>query len=135
MSLENETSPGDDNVIYQIIKGRNSAVGEQLVSLVNKSFSSGAFPSDFKNAKFITLHEGKSKAVEINYKPISLLLDWSNVFKRVMFNRVYGYFEILDLFYSNQFGIRKKHSTRCLAEFTGKLRINKLKATKTFFWI
>ena len=113
-----------------------SAVAEQLVSLVNKTFSSGVFLCEFKNAKFTPLHKGKSKADEINYRPISLFLVWSKKIQRVMFNRVHAYFKNPDLFYSNQLGIQKKHSTvDVLSDFTEKLRINKLKATKTFFWI
>ena len=46
-----------------------------------------------------------------NYQPILLLIVWSKVFERVIYNRNYTYFETFSFSHPNQFGFRKKHST------------------------
>ena len=69
------------------------------MNLIKKSFYSVVFRSDFKNAKVIPLHKEKLKADENNYQPICLRLVRSKIFERVMFKRVYAYFENIDLFF------------------------------------
>ncbi len=61
-----------------------------------------------------------------NYPPISLLTTWSKVLERILYTRIYNYFESFSLFYSKQFGFRRKHSCiDALAELTENLRQNK----------
>ena len=46
-----------------------------------------------------------------NYRPVSLLTSISKVFEKVVFTHLYAYFDKHNLFYSSQYGFRKKHST------------------------
>ena len=46
-----------------------------------------------------------------NYRPISLLTSISKVFEKLVFAQLYEYFDKHYLFYSSQYGFRKKHST------------------------
>ena len=46
-----------------------------------------------------------------NYRPVSLLTSTSKVFEKVVFMQLYEYFDKHNLFFSSQYGFRKKHST------------------------
>ena len=46
-----------------------------------------------------------------NYRPVSLLTSISKVFEKVVFTQLYEYFDKHNLFFSSQYGFRKKHST------------------------
>ena len=50
-----------------------------------------------------------------NYRPISLLSTLSKIFEKVVFQQVYSYFTNNKLFYKNQYGFRKHHSTELAA--------------------
>ena len=102
---------------------------------VNKSFQDGKFPSILKQAKIVPLHKAGAKDEINNYRPISLLIVWSKVFERVMYNRIYTYFETFGLFHPNQFGFRKKHSTiDAIAKLTETVRESRNCQVATFFF-
>jgi hypothetical protein len=46
-----------------------------------------------------------------NYRPISLLTNFSKFFEKVVHNRLTSYIEWHEILYSLQFGFRRKHST------------------------
>ena len=57
-----------------------------------------------------------------NYRPISLLTSTSKVFEKVVFTQLYDYFQKNSLFYPNQYGFRKLHSTEFAAlELTDRI--------------
>ena len=92
----------------------------------------GIFPEDLKRAQVIPLNKGDSKVDLNNYRPISLLIVFSKIFERIMYNRIYQYLEHFQLLYSKQFGLRKKQSTiDAIAELTERLRENYKSRTVT----
>ena len=57
-----------------------------------------------------------------NYRLGSLLTSTSKVFEKVVFTQLYEYFDKHNLFYSSQYGFRKKHSTEMAGlEFTDRI--------------
>ena len=46
-----------------------------------------------------------------NYRPVSLLTSTYKVFEKVVFTQLYEYFDKHNIFYSSQYGFRKKHFT------------------------
>ena len=46
-----------------------------------------------------------------NYRPISILPFFSKVFEKIMSKYIIEFMEENELFYKNQFGFRKQHST------------------------
>ena len=132
--LDNKSSSGVDNLSNLIVKATSPVTSGYLAELVNKSFKKGFFPSLLRKAKVIPLHKSGLNLDENNYRPISLLIVWSKNFERVMFNRVYYYFESFSLFFNKQFGFRKKHScVDALAELTERIRHVRTKFSVNFF--
>ena len=82
-----------------------------LCEIINESFVSGIFPDPLKLAKVIPLYKKQSPDDPSNYRPISLLSIFSKIIEKLMYNRLYNFFEDQNLLYSLQFGFRAKHST------------------------
>ena len=108
--LEPKSSSGIDEISNITVKAAGSVICEHLVFLINKSLSDGIFPSSLKLAKVIPLNKKSSKEDVNNYRPISLLVFWSNIFERNVFNQIFHYLEH-SYINENQLGFRKKHST------------------------
>ena len=123
-SFDNKYSAGDDYVSNIIVKTPSAVVAPYLAFIINLSFLKGVFPNELFKAKVFPPHKEGSKTHENNYRPISLLIVWSKVYDRAMYNRVYSYFENFSLLFSKQFGFRNKHSTiDALADLTEKMRL------------
>ncbi len=130
--LHNKTSSGVDKISSCVVK--LTSVVPFLTVLINQSFRQGKFPDALKKAKISPIHKSGSKLDENNYRPIALRTVWSKVFERIMYNRVYYYFQMFDLFYDKQFGFRKKHSCiDALAEMTERLRHDQNRSSMNFF--
>ena len=130
-TLQNKLSSGIDGISNLIAKASSFAIVPFLKKLIELSFKSGCFPTTLAQAVVYPLYKAGSKLDVSNYRPISLLVTWSKVFERAMYNRVYSYLEANSLIYIKQFGFRKKHSTiDAIAEVTEKCRLDKTKSPK-----
>ena len=57
-----------------------------LTALINQSFLTGVFPYSLKCADTIPIHKNVSKENVANFRPISILPLFSNIFERCMMN-------------------------------------------------
>ncbi|MEL6988120.1 MAG: reverse transcriptase family protein [Bacteroidota bacterium] len=104
-------------------------IGYVLSRLINLSFKKGIFPNCLKIAKVVPIHKGGSFSDLNNYRPTSILPVISKVYERVMYIRIYNYFERLNLFKNFQYGFRSKRSTvDAIIEIVEKLRSESLRA-------
>ena len=126
-NLECKSSSGIDEISKITVKAAGPVICEHLVFLI-KSLSEGIFPSSLKLAKVLPLQKNGSKDDVNNYRPISLLVVWSKIFQRVVFNRIFNYLEEHSYINENQFAFRKKHSTiDAVAKLVEVVRDSKLK--------
>ena len=92
--LDNKSSSGLNNLSNILIKiSSDITAAPFLCDLNNMSSREGVFPKILAEAKVIPLHKEGEKTDEKNYRPISLLSVCSKIFERVMYNRVYYFFE------------------------------------------
>ena len=95
---------------------------DQLAVLFNLSFTSGSFPTILKTSKVTPIYKKDSKLECSNYRPISLLSNIDKILERIVYNRLYKFFEDNKLVYNLQFGFRQKHSTtHALIHLTEKI--------------
>ena len=96
--LDNKSSSSVDDTSNILIKLFSNVINPYLVFRINFSFDKGTFPKELARAKFIPLHKEGSKHDQNNNRPISLLVIFSKIFDRAMYNRVYQCFEKFSLF-------------------------------------
>jgi hypothetical protein len=94
-----------------IIKKSFDIICQPLVNLINLSLATGIFPDKLKIAKVIPIYKMGDTDCFANYRPISLLPNFSKFFEKVMYNGLMELIEKHDILYSSQFGFREKHST------------------------
>lgn len=110
-----KTSAGHDNISSKLLRDIKDIISSPLSLILNQSLCTGIFPDKLKVAKVIPLYKKGDDKLFGNYRPISLLTSTSKVFERVVFEQIYDYFTSNHLFYDNQYGFRKGHSTELAA--------------------
>ena len=110
-SLYSTKSVGPNSIPTKILKLLNNEISCQLVDIFNMSFTSGVFPSALKIAKVVSVHKKDSKLDFSNYRPISLLSDLDKILEKLMYTRIFKFFNNSNLFYPLQFGFRQNYST------------------------
>ena len=111
MSLKSRKAPGYDDISMHVIKNTFEIVSEPLKNIITLSFSKGIFPDKLKVAKVIPVFKADEPDLFTNYRPISLLPNFSKFFEKVMHNRLVEFANTQDIFYQLQLGFRKIHST------------------------
>jgi hypothetical protein len=113
--LKPKSSCGIDCISNKLIKLIKYEILSPLTLIINQCIDSGIFPDKLKVAKIIPVYKKNENNLFENYRPISLLPSLSKVIERVMHNQVVNYFTEMKLFYDNQYGFRKSHSTELSA--------------------
>ena len=86
-------------------------ISEPLAFLVNDSFATGNFPEKLKLARITPVFKKGSRSEIDNYRPIFVLSNFSKLFEKAMYHRLYSYLEELKILYPLQFSFREKCST------------------------
>ena len=110
-TLRTKNSYGHDGISMKLLKLILPAVIKPLTLVINQSLATGIFPEKLKIAKVMPFYKKDDITLMDNYRPVSLLTSTSKVFEKVVFTQLYEYFDKHNLFYSSQYGFRKKHST------------------------
>ena len=118
-----KNSSGHDNISSKLLKQMAPIIHSALCLIINQSINTGIFPNSLKLAIVKPLFKHKDSEHSFgNYRPISLLTTISKVFERVIFNQLYEYMTINNLFINSQYGFHKKHSTELAAlEFVDRI--------------
>ena len=106
-----KNSTGIDDLSTRVLKSIQEPLIPILCIIINQSLINGVFPSKLKLAKVKPLYKKDDASQFENYRPISLLPVISKVFEKVVHKQVYDYFVSNNLFFRNQYGYRKYHST------------------------
>ena len=64
-----------------------------------------------KIAKILPIYKAGDKNVFRNYRPISLLSQFSKILEKVFSNRLTKFFNVNDIICKEQYGFRNSHST------------------------
>jgi len=110
-NLKCKSSSGLDNLSNNLLKHIKFQVIKPLTLIINQCITVGIVPDDMKIAKVLPIYKKGENVMFGNYRPVSLLPSLSKVFERIIHNQLYQYFVDNQLFYHNQYGFRKNHST------------------------
>ena len=113
------SSPGWDSISAVVVKATYTCFIEPLTHILNLSVMYGVFPSELKLAKVIPLFKANDPMLFSNYRPVSVLPVFSEIFERIMYNQLLSFINKHKLLYSYQFGFRINHAPElallCLA--------------------
>ena len=113
--LNSKISSGKDGISNIVLKAIMPVILKPLTLIKNQMLNTGIFPDNLKIAKVVPLYKKGDDGLFTNYRSISLLPSFSNIFKRVIFNQLIQYFDRYKLLYKSQYGIRKSHCTELAA--------------------
>lgn len=102
---------GYDGVSNRIIKICSNGILKSFTRLINRSFSFGQFPHQWKFANVFPLFKKNSRELKVNYRPVSLLSSLSKLCEKVIFIRLYNFLLEIRFFYKFQSGFRPGDST------------------------
>lgn len=110
-NCKNKKSTDCDGIDMVIIKKTLDCISIPLCYIFNLSLQSGVFPDRMKVAKVIPLYKSGDKHSFNNYRPVSLLSQFSKVLEKLFAQRLDSFIEKYQLINENQFGFRKNRST------------------------
>merc|ERR1712237_243233 len=82
-----------------------------LSRLLNCCIRGGFYPGAFKVARVVPVFEGEDPTEFSNYRPVSVLPVLSQVFERVLKERLVAFLEEKGVVTPGQYGFREGHST------------------------
>ena len=92
-----------------------------IINLFNLSIETGVFPNCLKIAEVIPIYKKGDQNMPTNYRLISLLSQFDKMFEKMLFSRLFSYFDKNQLLSKNQFGFRPYSSTQFAISIHDKL--------------
>ena len=103
-SLKPTKTHGADNISIRMIQLCGDSITLSLTLIFKFSVRNGIFPAIWKMANIIPVHKKEEKNIMKNYRPLSLLPIFAQVFERLLFNSLFAHFHDSDLFTKCQSG-------------------------------
>ena len=121
-NCKNKKSTGYDGIDMTIIKQVIYHIIKPFTHICNNSFENGVFPSKMKIAKVVPIFKAGDKSSFNNYRPISLLPQFSKIVEKLFNARLDAFLEKHDTLTSSQYGFRSNMSTSlALLELTEEI--------------
>ena len=92
-ALDSQEVSIPNSIPIKILKLMKNDMSDQLAVLFNLSFICGSFPTILKTSKVTPIYKNISKLKCSSYRPVSLLSNIDKILKRIMYNRLYKFFE------------------------------------------
>ena len=86
-------------------------IAKPLTYVFNLSFQKGIFPHNMKIAKVVPIFKEGDKHNFSNYRPISILSQFSKILEKLFIKRFDGFVEKHKLLTDSQYGFRNNRST------------------------
>ena len=112
LSSSEPTAPGEDTILYQMLKNLPEAAKLFLLTIINKIWETGILPKSWKVAIIIPTKKPNKDCFEASsYRPISLTSCVCKLMEKMINSRLVWYLENKNLISPYQFGFRKNRST------------------------
>lgn len=134
-SLKNSPLAGSDNVPSIIVKGCINILAPILCHIFNCCLSEGIFPSAWKTAIVVPVPKNSNVSNVTNYRPISILSNFSKIFEKIICEHLSFHFN--GLLCKSQHGFIKGRSTVSnlvsFLQFTGPAVLNRMQVDTVYF--
>ena len=101
-----------------IVKQSSHIISPLLSVLYNECMSDGIFPDDLKIGRISPIYKKDNEELLENYRPVSTLAVFGKIFEKIIYSRLYSFFQSQNTLYENQYGFRKNHSTSHALNFS-----------------
>ena len=108
---KSKSSEDSDNLSMRFVKDIFNHISKPFTYICNLSFLSGIFPDRMKIAIVIPLYKSGEKSSFNNYRPVSLLSQFSKVLEKLFDSRLQAFIDKNKLLSSSQYGFRSNLST------------------------
>ena len=102
---------GYDKTSPKLIKWAPDLYGPILLTIFNKCIAMGYYPDGMKIGEVSPIHKKGDQNGENNYRPITVLTQFNQIFERLLSKRFLSFFEKFQIITKKQFGFLKKHCT------------------------
>jgi len=107
-----DSTPGPDNIHYQLLKHLPPCSLQLLLSIFNHYWTTDTFPSTWHNATVIPIPKpGKDHTNPTNYRPIALTSCLCKIFEKILNARLMWFLEYNKFITPEQSGFRKQRGT------------------------
>uniref|UniRef100_A0A673A262 Reverse transcriptase domain-containing protein n=1 Tax=Sphaeramia orbicularis TaxID=375764 RepID=A0A673A262_9TELE len=108
---KNKKSTDRNSIDMTLIKQVINSILQPFTYICNKSFQTGTFPENMKIAKVIPIYKNGDKHMVSNYRPVSLLPQFSKILEKLFVKRLDDYIDKYRILNDHQYGFRKNRST------------------------
>ena len=108
---KNKMSSDCHDIDMKTVKRVIAGISKPLTHIFNLSFQTGQFPHKMKLAKVTPLYKTGDRHHFTNYRPVSLLPQFSKILEKLFNNRLDSFIEKHNLLSNSQYGFRSNHST------------------------
>ena len=102
---------GYDRIPPKIIKWAPDLFAPIHMNIFNKCIDLGYYPNSMKVAKVVPIYKKGDKEEFNNYRPISILIQFNQLFERLISKRLTNFFNKFEILTTKQFGFLKRHCT------------------------
>ena len=110
-NLKKKVSKDCNDIDMTIIKTIIDKIVTPFTYICNQSFLSGTFPNKMKLAKVIPLYKNGNHNVFTNYRPVSLLPQFSKILEKLFSGKLDAFIEKENILNESQYGFRSNRST------------------------
>lgn len=109
--LKNKRSTDCNNIDMSLIKQVIPCIVKPLTYIFNCSFATGTFPEKMKLAKVLPIYKSGDKHLVTNYRPVSLLDQFSKILEKLFVHQLDNFIEKHRILNDQQYGFRSSQST------------------------
>ena len=109
--LDKNTKSGVDGINVKLIQIIKKFILKPLTYIINLSITSGIFPTVFKEAEIVHIYKTGLKNLCTNYRPISLISNFTKIFEKVLKERILNFLKKNKIISEKQFGFIENSST------------------------
>ena len=121
-NCKNKMSTDYNDINMLMVKKIITQIVRPFVHICNISFQTGVFPDKMKISKVVPLFKSGEKNVFTNYRPISLLPQFSKMLEKLYNERMDTFLNKHDILSPSQYGFRSNMSTsQALLELVEKI--------------
>jgi Notch-like protein len=134
-AFQTKESYGYDQISLRILKLSAPYTSTSLNYICNKIMHYGVFPERLKYSIIKPIHKKEDKSLLSNYRPISLLMSFSKIVEKIMYNRLVSHLKKYEILNPNQYDFQEKLSTdNAVYSLLNTIltALNKLKVTGIF---